>query len=117
VALVLGAVMLIDSPTPELRIRWGTAIAVALPFSAITVLLLSLVIRARKNKVETGVEGMIGQVGAALTPLAPEGKVFVHGEYWDAVSSLPAPVGAKVRVTAMHGLKLTVEPLIERNGG
>jgi membrane-bound serine protease (ClpP class) len=111
VAMVLGAVMLIDSPVPELRIHWSTAIALALPFSAITVFLLSLVLRARRNKVETGREGMIGQMGAALTELAPEGTVFVHGEYWDAVSASPLPAGAQVRVTAIDHLKLTVEPV------
>jgi membrane-bound serine protease (ClpP class) len=110
-AMVLGAVMLIDSPVPELRIRWSTAIALALPFSAITVFLLSLALRARRNKVETGREGMIGQVGAAITELAPEGTVFVHGEYWDAVSASPLPAGAQVRVTAIDKLKLTVEPV------
>ncbi len=78
--------MLVDSPYPEMRIHWTTAIALALPFSLITVLLLSLAVRARRNKVETGSEGMIGETGTAVTALAPEGKVFVHGEYWNAVS-------------------------------
>jgi membrane-bound serine protease (ClpP class) len=111
VSLVLGAVMLINTPAPEMRIHWSTAIALALPFSAITVFLLSLAWRARQNKVETGREGMIGQMGAAITELKPEGKVFVHGEYWDAVSTLPLPAGARVRVTAIDRLKLTVEPV------
>src|SRR5450432_3065777 len=111
VAMVLGAVLLIDSPAPEVRIHWSTAIGLALPFSAITVFLLSLAWRARQNKVETGREGMIGQVGAAITELKPDGKVFVHGEYWDAVSTLPLPAGARVRVTAIERLKLTVEPV------
>jgi membrane-bound serine protease (ClpP class) len=110
-SLVLGAVMLIDSPAPEMRIHWATAIGLALPFSAITVFLLSLAWRARQNKVETGREGMIGQMGAAITELKPDGKVFVHGEYWDAVSTLPLPAGARVRVTAIDRLKLTVEPV------
>ena len=109
--MVLGAVMLIDSPIPEMRIRWATAIGLALPFSAITVFLLSLAWRARQNKVETGREGMIGQTGAAITALEPEGKVFVHGEYWDAVSARPLPAGARVRVTGIENLKLTVEPV------
>jgi membrane-bound serine protease (ClpP class) len=111
VSLVLGAVMLIDTPAPEMRIHWSTAIGLALPFSAITVFLLSLAWRARQNKVETGREGMIGQLGAAITELKPDGKVFVHGEYWDAVSTLPLPAGARVRVTAIDRLKLTVEPV------
>lgn len=110
-AMVLGAVLLIDSPIPELRIQWATAIALALPFSAITVFLLTIAARARRNKVETGPEGMIGQTGAAVTELAPEGKVFVHGEYWDAVSLRPVAAGAPVRVTAIDRLKLTVEPV------
>jgi len=116
VALVLGAVMLIDTPVPEMRIHWGTALAVALPFAAITLLLLSLVVRARRNKVETGVEGMIGETGSAVTALSPAGKVFVHGEYWDAVSSQPAAAGARIRVVAVERLKLTVEPVPEQTG-
>jgi membrane-bound serine protease (ClpP class) len=111
VAMVLGAVMLVDSPLPELRVHLGTAIALALPFSAITVFLLSLAVRARRNKVETGSEGMIGETGAAITALAPEGTILVHGEYWDAVSSRPVAIGGRVRVTAIDKLKLTVEPL------
>jgi membrane-bound serine protease (ClpP class) len=54
---------------------------------------------------------MIGQTGTAITELAPAGKVFVHGEYWDAVSLKPAAVGASIRVTAIDKLKLTVEPV------
>ncbi|MGD0873235.1 MAG: nodulation protein NfeD [Bryobacteraceae bacterium] len=117
VSMVLGAVMLVDSPIPEMRVHWGTAIALALPFSAITVLLLSLVLRARRGKVETGSEGMIGQTGSAVTELAPEGKVFVHGEYWDAVSLRPAAAGARIRVTSIDRLKLTVEPVPDQTGG
>jgi membrane-bound serine protease (ClpP class) len=94
-----------------MRIHLGTAIALALPFSLITVFLLSLAVRARRNKVATGSEGMIGETGSAITELAPRGTVFVHGEYWDAVSPRPVPVGGRVRVTAIDKLKLTVEPL------
>ncbi|HTS60785.1 MAG TPA: nodulation protein NfeD [Candidatus Acidoferrales bacterium] len=110
VALILGAVMLIDSPAPELRIHWSTAIALALPFSAITVFLLTIAVRARRNKVETGREAMVGQVGSAVTALEPAGKVFVRGEYWDAVAPVPVPAGAPVRVISIERLKLTVEP-------
>jgi len=109
-AMVLGAVMLVDSPVPELRIHWSTAIGLAVPFSAITIFLLTIVVRARHNKVETGVDGMIGQVGYAVTDLAPEGKVFVHGEYWDAGAACLVTPGTRVRVTAVDRLKLTVEP-------
>lgn len=117
VAMVLGAVMLISSPWPEMRIHLATAVALAIPFSAITMLLLSLAVRARRAKVETGQEGMLGETGSAITALSPEGKVFVRGEYWDAVADVPVPVGGRVRVTAIHQLKLTVEPISQVNGG
>ncbi len=116
VSMILGAVMLINSPVPEMRIHLSTAIAVALPFSLITMLLLSLVVRARRNKVVTGQEGMIGEIGTAVTPLAPEGKILVRGEYWNAVSSGQVPAGDRVRVVAIGQLKLTVEPIPPPNG-
>ena len=115
-SMVLGAVMLIDSPVPEMRVHLSTAIALALPFSLITMLLLSLVLRARRNKVVTGPEGMLGEIGTALTPLAPDGKVFVRGEYWNAVSPAAVAAGVRIRVTAIDKLKLTVEAVPPRNG-
>lgn len=117
VAMVLGAVILVNGPIPEMRIRWSTAIGLALPFSAITLLLLSLVVSARRHKVETGVEGMIGLTGSAITELSPEGKVLVRGEYWDAVALRPVTAGARVRITAVDKLKLTVEPVPDPSGG
>jgi len=115
-SMVLGAVMLINSPLPEMRIHLSTAIALALPFSLITMALLSLVVRARRNKVVTGTEGMIGEIGTALTPLTPEGKVFIRGEYWNALASARVPAGQSVRVTAIDKLKLMVEALPPKNG-
>jgi membrane-bound serine protease (ClpP class) len=117
IAMVLGAVMLVNGPIPEMRVHWQTALGLALPFSAITVFLLSLAVRARRNKVETGAEGMIGEIGSAFTALAPEGKVMIHGVYWDAVAAGQVSAGARVRVTGIHNLKLTVESLAERTGG
>lgn len=110
VAMILGSLLLINSPIPAMRIHLSTALALALPFAAITTLLLSLVLRARANKVVTGYEAMVGRTGIAITDLAPEGKVFVNGEYWNAVSSKPLHAGAKVRVTAAQELTLKVEP-------
>jgi len=109
VAMVLGALMLIDGP-PEMRIHLVTALAVSVPFALITMFLLTLALRARRNKSLMGGEGMIDEIGQARTALAPAGKVFVHGEYWDAESSSPVESGAEVRVVAVEGMKLRVEP-------
>jgi len=109
VALVLGALMLIDGP-PAMRIHLVTALSVSIPFALITMFLLSLAIKARRNKSLMGGEGLLNEIGEARTALAPAGKVFVHGEYWDAVSSTPIEQGGEVRVVAIDGMKLTVEP-------
>lgn len=116
VAMILGAVLLVDSPLPELRVRLSTAIALALPFALITTFLVALAVRARGNRIVTGTEGMIGQVGLALTDITPSGRIFVHGEYWNAQSATPIKAGDKARVTAIRGLDLTVEPVDHRQG-
>ncbi len=108
-AMVLGALLLINGP-PEVRIRLSTALSVSVPFALITMFLVSLVIRARANKVVTGEGAMLDEIGLAFTALAPAGKVFVHGEYWDAVSTAPVEPGAEVKVVGVQGMKLRVEP-------
>ena len=108
VAMVLGSLLLINGP-PELRIRLATALAVSVPFALITMFLVSLAIQARRQKVVTG-GALAGEIGQARTALAPAGKVFLRGEYWDAVSSAPVEEGGEVRVVAIDGMKLRVEP-------
>jgi membrane-bound serine protease (ClpP class) len=80
------------------------------------VFLATLVVRVHKEKASTGISGMIGATGVARTPLTPDGMVFVHGEYWSAVSSAPVPEGSKVVVSAMDGLRLRVDPLNKTQG-
>ena len=109
IAMVLGAVMLIDTGIPELSISWGTALAVTIPFAVVTAFLLGLAVRSFRLKVQTGVEGMIGEEGVAKTEVAADGRVFIHGELWNASSSQPIPAGARVRITAVRGLRLQVE--------
>jgi membrane-bound serine protease (ClpP class) len=108
-ALVLGALLLVNGP-PEVSIHLSTALAVSIPFALITMFLMTLAIRARRNKVVMADGGLVDEIGEARTALAPSGKVFVHGEYWDAESSAPVETGAQVRVVGVDGLKLRVEP-------
>ena len=109
-SMILGAVLLINGP-PEVRIHYSTAVSVAIPFALITMFLVSIVVQARKNKVLTGVTGMIGEEGVASTPLSPEGQVLVRGEYWNAVADAAISPGTRVRVKAVESLKLRVEPI------
>jgi membrane-bound serine protease (ClpP class) len=110
VAMVLGAVLLINGP-PEMRIRLSTALSVSIPFALITTFLVTLVVRSRGRASPVGEQSFLNQIAQARTALAPAGKVFIHGEYWDAVSSLPVEEGADVRVVAIEGMKLRVEPV------
>jgi membrane-bound serine protease (ClpP class) len=108
-SMILGALLLVQGP-PAVRIRLSTAISVALPFAIISMFLVSMVIRARAQKVMTGPAGMENAIGVALTELSPKGRVFVHGEYWNAVSATPVAAGATIRVIRVRDLTLEVEP-------
>jgi membrane-bound serine protease (ClpP class) len=111
VALALGAVMLIDTSIPELRIRWSTALGVTIPFALITSFLLTAAVRARRNKVFTGIEGMIGEAAVTVGDIDRSGMVRVRGELWNARSSVRVAASAPVRITGIDGLTLQVEPI------
>ncbi|MDQ6758365.1 MAG: nodulation protein NfeD, partial [Acidobacteriota bacterium] len=110
VAMILGALLLVNGP-PEMRIHLSTALAVSIPFALITLFLVSLAVRARRNKVLTGTAALVNEVGVAQTPLAPEGTILIRGEYWEARSAQAIGPGARVKVTGVDGLKLSVAPL------
>jgi membrane-bound serine protease (ClpP class) len=109
--LTIGGLLLVDSPIPEMRVHLLTALAVSIPFGLITAFLMTIAFKARRNKVVTGAQGLIGETAVAQTALSPEGKVFVHGELWDAVASSNLPPGQLVVVRKIDGLTLQVEPL------
>jgi len=111
VLLTLGGLLLVDSPIPEMRVHLVTALAVSIPLGLITAFLMTIALRARRNKVVTGEQGLIGETGVAQTPLTPQGKVFIHGELWNAVASGALPAGQLVRVRQVDGLTLNVEAL------
>jgi membrane-bound serine protease (ClpP class) len=111
VLLTLGGLFLVDAPIPEMRVHLVTALAVSIPLGLITAFLMSIAVRARRNKIVTGKQGLIGEIGIAETLLAPAGKVFVHGEIWDAVSTVPVPAGERIVVRQIDGLTLRVDPV------
>ncbi|MFZ0199480.1 MAG: nodulation protein NfeD [Candidatus Sulfotelmatobacter sp.] len=110
--LTLGGLLLVDSPIPEMRVHLFTALAVSVPLGLITAFLMSIALKARRNKMVSGAQGLIGETGVAQTALAPRGKIFVHGELWDAVSSSDVPIGQTVVVRRVDGLLLEVDPLV-----
>jgi membrane-bound serine protease (ClpP class) len=94
-----------------MRVHLVTALAVSVPLGIITAFLMSIAVRARRNKVVTGAQGLIGEIGIAQTALAPAGKVFVHGELWDAVSAIPVAAGERIVVRQVDGLTLRIDPV------
>ena len=111
VLFTLGALMLIDAPIPEMRVHLLTALAVSIPFGIITAFLMTIALRARRNKIVTGAQGLVGETGVVQSALSPQGKVFVHGELWDAIAATSLPAGQMVLVRKVDGLTLQVEPL------
>jgi membrane-bound serine protease (ClpP class) len=109
--LTLGGLLLVDSPIPEMRVHLLTALAVSIPLGLITAFLMSIALKARRNKMVSGAEGLIGETGIAQTSLSPRGKIFVHGELWDAISSSDISAGQSVVVRRVDGLQLQVDPL------
>jgi membrane-bound serine protease (ClpP class) len=108
VAMILGAMMLVDSPLPEMRVGLRTLIPGALGMAAGVIALVNLVVQAQRRKPVTGVAGMIGKAGVAETEIAPEGWVRVVGERWRSVADQPISAGEKVTVTSVSGLTLKV---------
>lgn len=109
--LTLGGLLLVDSPIPEMRVHLLTALAVSIPLGMITAFLMTIALKARRNKVVTGAQGLVGETGVAQTALSPQGKVFVHGALWDAVASSALQPGQLVVVRKIDGLTLQVDSL------
>jgi len=110
IAMVIGSIMLIDAPIPELRPSLKFIIPVTIGLSLIFIFLITLAIRAHIKRVYTGKEGLIGEEGVARTDIDPEGKVFVHGELWQAESLEKILKGTKVEVAeVMKNLKIKVK--------
>ena len=113
VAMVLGALFLIDSPLTGMGVSLGAALGVAIPCAAIIIILMRLVLRSRTWKQSTGKEELIGEVGEVTEAVEPPevGMVFVHGELWRAAArgGEEIPKGARVRVKKVAGLTLEVE--------
>jgi membrane-bound serine protease (ClpP class) len=106
--MILGAMMLVEAPIPEMRVAWPTLVAAALVMAAGVTALLRMVLRAQRLVAVTGEVGMIGQPGEAVTDLSPEGWVRVAGERWKAVAEEAMAAGQRVQVAAVEGLTLRV---------
>jgi membrane-bound serine protease (ClpP class) len=111
ISLFLGSIMLFHTPTEYMRISMSVIIPAVLVSAAFFIFAVTKAINARLKKPTTGMEGLIGEVGIASTPVSPEGKVSIHGEFWNVVSDQPIERGEKVQVIGVENLKLKVKKI------
>ncbi len=109
IALTLGSLMLVESPEPSLQISMRVILPTVVTIAAIVLLVMQRALRAQAQPIATGAQGLVGEIGTASTSLNPAGKVFVHGELWDAIGTTPIQLGERIKVAGVQGLHLTVE--------
>jgi membrane-bound serine protease (ClpP class) len=116
VALALGSLMLFESTDPALRISPALIAATVAVAGGFFALVLYFVVRTQQGRFVSGVEGMVGERGAAVSAVSETGRVFVHGEYWDAWSRSPISAGETVEVVRVEeGMRLEVRRAAEKN--
>lgn len=113
ISLIMGSVMLFESPLPFLRVSWQVITFVVILSVLFFVFAIGMAIRAHRKKPTTGDVGLIGEVGEVFKALNPEGTVKVHGEFWKAISDEPCKKGQKVKVIDIDrdNLILKVKPV------
>jgi membrane-bound serine protease (ClpP class) len=109
IAMIIGSLMLIESPAPYLRISWAVIIPVVASSAVLFIITIKLALRVHREKADTGMEGMLGLEGEARSDIHASGQVSVHGEIWNAWSDEPIGKGERIRVTEVEGLKLKVK--------
>jgi membrane-bound serine protease (ClpP class) len=112
VSLIIGSLILFESDLPFLRVSWEVIMIVVILIVVFVGLLLFLGVKAQFRKLSVGKEGMVGEIGVARTDIDNQsGSVFVHGEWWNAVSVKPIKKGTKVKVVGSQGMVLQVEEI------
>ncbi len=109
ISMILGSLMLIESPAPFFQISLVTIISAAMATAAFFFFVVAAGLKAQRRKPTTGREGLLGEKGIARSRLAPEGQIFVRGEIWSAISEEVVEPGEKVVVDGVSGLKLKVK--------
>ena len=116
ISLIIGSLMLFDSPDPALRVAWQVMIPALAIICLFFVSIIGLVLRAQMRKRHTGKEGMVGERGRAETDIHETGKAVIKGEYWDASSERPIEKGKEIKVASVEGLKIKVEEMADKKG-
>ncbi|OHE30690.1 MAG: serine protease, partial [Syntrophus sp. RIFOXYC2_FULL_54_9] len=111
ISLVIGSLMLFQTPDPALRISWGVLIPAVAVTSLFFIAVIAIAVKAQLRPRQGGQEGMQGEEGIATTDIHAEGKALIHGEHWNAISDTPVTRGSKIRVIHVENLKVKIEPI------
>ncbi|NTW15882.1 MAG: nodulation protein NfeD [Syntrophaceae bacterium] len=114
ISLILGSLLLFDSPDPALRVSWSVMIPTLTIICLFFAGIIALVLKAQMRKRLTGKDGMVGEEGKAVTDVYETGKVFVKGEYWNASSDKPVEKGRRVRISKVEGLVIKIEEIKDK---
>jgi len=114
ISLILGSLLLFESPDPALRVSWSVMIPTLTIICLFFAGIIALVLKAQMRKKLTGKEGMIGEEGRAVTDVYETGKVFIKGEYWNASSDTPVEKGRRVRISKVEGLIIKIEEIKDK---
>lgn len=118
IALTMGSLMLIDTAVPYLQISRAVIFATVAVCGGFFAAVLFFVVRTQKTRFVSGVEGMVGEQGLAMTDIHAQGKVFVHGEYWDAFSAEPVGKGQTVEIVRIaENMRIEVRRINEQGSG
>jgi membrane-bound serine protease (ClpP class) len=111
ISLFLGSMMLFQSPAEYMRVSMSVIIPAVMVSAAFFIFAVTKAINARLQKPTTGMEGLVGETGIATTSISPEGKISIHGEFWNVMSDQPIEEGGKVQVIGVKNLKLKVKKI------
>ena len=112
VAMFFGSLLLFDSPEPYLRISWNVILVTMVMTTLFFAVAITKSFKVHRKRPVSGIEGLVGEEGVAIeTDIMPEGKIFVHGEYWEAFSDERIRKGEKVIVVSVNGMRLKVKRL------
>ncbi len=113
ISLIAGSIMLFDTHFPFLQLSWQVIFGVVLITTLFFVFAVGMVVRTHRQKPTTGKAGMVGEKGVVFSPLKPDGKVKIHGEFWQAESAMPLKKGQRVEVVKVdkETLKIKVKPI------
>jgi membrane-bound serine protease (ClpP class) len=107
-ALTFGSIMLFDSPGRLLRVSWLVLVPVVVCTTLCVLFVVGAGVRAQRRRPVTGPEGMIGERGRTEGPVGSDGRVFVHGESWEARADPPVGSGDEIEVLQIEGRRLVV---------